>query len=232
VRWFPHPGGRKRSSRRIYSTGRTHSTGSASLNADSTDAFESSGPADLGPEERPFSVEKCIRRYHDILIGYLRRRLGTLESASDVAQETYIQLLKYQGADDVRSARALVFHVATNIAIDRIRAEAARRASSHQPIDTVEVVSDQPSAERVVSAEQDLALLMQAITDLPPKCKRVFLLSRDQCMTHSEIAAHCRISVKMVEKHITSALAACLKKLNGVSHASSNTTIRHRSTIA
>jgi RNA polymerase sigma factor (sigma-70 family) len=209
-----------------------YSTGFASLNADSADAFEPSGPADCGPEERPFSVEKCVRRYHDFLIGYLRRRLGTSEGASDVAQETYIRLLKYQGADDVRSARALVFHVATNIANDRVRAESSRRASSHQPIDSVEVASDQPSAERVVSAQQDLALLMQVIADLRPKCKRVFLLSRDQCMTHSEIAAHCGISVKMVEKYIASALAACLKKLNGVSHASSSTTIRHRSTIA
>lgn len=202
------------------------------MNADPTDAYEPSGPGESGPEERPFSVEECIRRYHDLLIGYLRRRLGTPESASDVAQETYIRLLKYQGAVDVRSARALVFQVATNIATDRIRADTSRRTSSHQPIDGVEVASDQPSAERVVSAQQDLALLMQVIANLRPKCRRVFLLSRDQCMTHSEIAAHCGISVKMVEKHIASALAACLKKLNGVCHASSSTTIRHRSTIA
>jgi RNA polymerase sigma-70 factor (ECF subfamily) len=34
-------------------------------------------------------------------------------------------------------------------------------------------------------------------------------------MTYPEIASHCGISVKMVEKQISRALAACLKKVGG-----------------
>jgi DNA-directed RNA polymerase specialized sigma24 family protein len=41
----------------------------------------------------------------------------------------------------------------------------------------------------------------------------VFLLSRASDMTYPEIAAHCGISVKMVEKHISRAIAACLEKV-------------------
>jgi DNA-directed RNA polymerase specialized sigma24 family protein len=43
----------------------------------------------------------------------------------------------------------------------------------------------------------------------------VFLLSRAQRMTYPQIAAHCGISVKMVEKHIGHALAICMKKVGG-----------------
>jgi len=48
---------------------------------------------------------------------------------------------------------------------------------------------------------------------LPPKCRQVFLLSRAQRMTYPQIAVHCGISVKMVEKHISHALAICMKKV-------------------
>jgi DNA-directed RNA polymerase specialized sigma24 family protein len=41
----------------------------------------------------------------------------------------------------------------------------------------------------------------------------VFLLSRTQLMTYPEIALHCGISLKMVEKHISRALAICAKEL-------------------
>jgi RNA polymerase sigma-70 factor (ECF subfamily) len=34
-------------------------------------------------------------------------------------------------------------------------------------------------------------------------------------MTYPQIAAHCGISVKMVEKHIGHALAICMKKVGG-----------------
>ncbi|MFL6577461.1 MAG: sigma factor-like helix-turn-helix DNA-binding protein [Povalibacter sp.] len=43
----------------------------------------------------------------------------------------------------------------------------------------------------------------------------MFLLSRVQHMTYPQIAVHCRISVKMVEKHISHALAICMKKVGG-----------------
>jgi DNA-directed RNA polymerase specialized sigma24 family protein len=46
---------------------------------------------------------------------------------------------------------------------------------------------------------QELDIVLDAIDILPPECKEVFLLSRFHHMAHSEIAARCGISVKMVE---------------------------------
>jgi len=70
-----------------------------------------------------------------------------------------------------------------------------------------------PSPEREVLATQTLDLLLETIEQLPPKCKQVFLLSRASDMTYPEIADHCGISVKSVEKHISRAIAACLEKV-------------------
>ena len=160
-------------------------------------------------------IQEIIRRHHDTLIKFLRRRLSVADDADDVAQETYIRMMKYEGSSEIRSPSAMLFRIAVNVANDHGRAAQARCASSHTDIANVELASEQPSAERVVLAGQNLELLFEVIESLPPKCKQVFLLSRAGGMTYPEIARHCGISVKMVEKQISRAIAACLAKVGG-----------------
>jgi RNA polymerase sigma-70 factor (ECF subfamily) len=161
------------------------------------------------------SVQETIRRYHDSLIRFLRQRLRVKEDAADVAQEAYIRMMQYEGSRQIQSPSSMLFRIAINVANDLGRSEQTRRASDQTSIEGMELASDQPAVEREIAAEQDLQLLYQVIENLPPKCRHVFLLSRAQRMTYPQIAAHCRISVKMVEKHISHALAICMKKVGG-----------------
>ncbi len=166
--------------------------------------------------EEQVCIQEIIRRHHTSLIKFLRRRLSTADDADDVAQETYIRMMKYEGSSEIRSPSAMLFRIAVNVANDHGRAAQARCASDHCDIEDVALASEQPSAERAVQAHQSLSLLLDVIEGLPPKCKQVFLLSRAHGMTYGEIALHCGISVKMVEKQISRALAACLKKVGGI----------------
>jgi RNA polymerase sigma factor (sigma-70 family) len=161
-------------------------------------------------------IQEIIRRNHDSLIKFLRRRLSIADDADDVAQEAYIRMMKYEGSRELRSPSAMLFRIAVNVANDHGRAARSRCSNAHYDIENVTLVSEQPSAERAVLADQNLDMLLDVIEGLPPKCKRVFLLSRTHGMTYAEIARHCGISVKMVEKQISRAVAACLKKVGGI----------------
>ena len=46
----------------------------------------------------PLSIQEIIRRHHGALIKFLRRRLSIAEDAEDVAQETYIRMMRYEGS--------------------------------------------------------------------------------------------------------------------------------------
>ena len=181
---------------------------------DSTvDALAGGSPLSASLRARPLCVQEIIRRHHGALIKFLRRRLSIADDAEDVAQETYIRLMRYEGSIEINSPSAMLFRIAVNVANDHGRAVVARRSKRHMEIDDVELTSELPSAEREVLASQTLDLLLDTIERLPPKCKQVFLLSRASDMTYAEIATHCGISVKMVEKHISRAIAACLEKV-------------------
>lgn len=161
----------------------------------------------------PLSVKELIGRYHGSLVSFLRQRLRIADDAVDVAQEAYIRMLQYEGSREVQSPSSLLFRVAINIANDLGRSEQVRHASNHCGVDDLDIDSGLASPERHLAAAQDLELMYQTIEQLPPKCQQVFLLSRVHCMTYPEIAKHCGISVKMVEKHISHALAVCVAKV-------------------
>jgi RNA polymerase sigma factor (sigma-70 family) len=160
----------------------------------------------------PLSVKDLMARYHNSLLSFLRLRLRVADDAADVAQETYIRMLQYEGSSEVRSPSSLLFRVAINVANDLSRLEQVRRAADHCSLDDMDLDSGLAPPEREVAAEQELNLLFRKIEGLPPKCRHVFLLSRVHCMTYPEIAAHCSISVKMVEKHISHALMLCMQE--------------------
>jgi RNA polymerase sigma-70 factor (ECF subfamily) len=164
------------------------------------------------------SVQDIIRRYHDSLIRFLRLRLRVKEDAADIAQEAYIRLMQYEGSKQIHSPSSMLFRIAINVANDQCRADAVRHVSEQLPIEGMDLPSQQPSVDREIAAAQDLEILYRAIESLPPKCRQVFLLSRAQRMTYSQIASHCGISIKMVEKHISHALAICMKKVGGEEH--------------
>jgi RNA polymerase sigma-70 factor (ECF subfamily) len=181
---------------------------------DSTvDALTVEPPLSVTLGATPLRIQEIIRRHHGALIKFLRRRLAIADDAEDVAQETYIRMMRYEGSSEINSPSAMLFRIAVNVANDHGRAGLARQTKRHTQIDDVDLISEQPSAEREVLASQTLDLLLDTIENLPPKCKQVFLLSRASDMTYPEIATHCGISVKMVEKHISRAIAACLEKV-------------------
>jgi RNA polymerase sigma factor (sigma-70 family) len=169
----------------------------------------------LEEARQQLSITEVIRRYHGSLLSFLRQRVRTSEDANDVAQEAYIRMMQYEGSREVQSPSSLLFRIAINVANDLGRAEQARRTSDHYSIDDTDLASDLPTPERVVAAAQDLDVLYSAIDTLPPKCRQVFLLSRVRQMTYPQIAVHCGISIKMVEKHISRALEICAAKVGG-----------------
>lgn len=138
---------------------------------------------------------------------FLRKRLRNEEDVSDALQETSIRLFNYQAHSEVESPAALIYRVADCVAVDFLRRAQSRKANAHCQIDDLPLVSQEPSPEQLASATQDLGQLIEALERLSQKCQDVFLLSRMEGLSYSEIAGRCGISVKMVEKYMSRALA-------------------------
>lgn len=159
--------------------------------------------------------ERFLHEQRDGLIGFLRSRTRSEEDAQDAAQESLVKLLRYRDTEPPENWKALLYRIATNVAHDQARHGQRRHASSHVPLDDVEFVLSSdvtPMDDRLIQ-HQELARIGVVIDCLPPRRREIYLLSRVEGMKNAEIACHCGISIKAVEKHMTLAMAAVRRGL-------------------
>ncbi len=157
------------------------------------------------------AVERAVRKHNRLLVNWLTQKFGEAETAQDIAQNAYLRVLRYAESNEIDNPRALIFKTAANLAANEFR---SRRRSPALPAsysasveDLLEAVpSDAPSPERAAEAKQELKASMEAISHLPDRTRRAFIMSRFMDKSYREIAADLKVSESSVEKYIISAL--------------------------
>lgn len=161
----------------------------------------------------PEAFETFFRHERPALLKFLRQHVRSDQDAEEAAQDSFVRLLRYRDSKPMEAWRFLLYRIAANIATDRSRRAHSRRATDHVDWNVLDLPSEDATQEQVVAQRQELALLQAAILSLPPKCRQVFLLNRIHGMSYAQIAQHCHISLKMVEKHINKAIKLCAVKV-------------------
>jgi RNA polymerase sigma factor (sigma-70 family) len=111
--------------------------------------------------ERP-AFDALISRWHEPLWRYLRRLSRTDDMASDLAQDTWLRVLR--GIASLREPARLrpwLFGIARRVAMDRLRAQYAA------PALTDFAIEDAAAPEPDVNLEVDFATLEASVDELP-----------------------------------------------------------------
>lgn len=154
------------------------------------------------------------------LVRFFSARTGSASLAEDLAQELYLKLASRDRREvTIENPIALIYRVATNVMLDRVRGDAragardaAWRTAAHVTFGG-EDVAGEPPADEAVASRQRLRQLVEAVEDLPPQMQRAFRLHKLDGLSHADTASRMGISVKSVEKHISAALKALTLRL-------------------
>ena len=157
--------------------------------------------------------ERFLAEQREPLLGFLRHRTKSEADAQDAVQESMFRLLRYRDGQPEDTWKSLLYRIAINLLHDHARRFNSPCGEGHASLgmEVEKLPADEPSIEQRLSDQQVLARIPGLILQLPTRCREVYLLNRVEEMSYSEIAAHCGISVKAVEKQITKALAALRK---------------------
>lgn len=149
------------------------------------------------------TLESLYRSHARELRAFTRRRVGTNE-AEDIVQDAYLHALQQGSVASTRRPRAYLFRIAANLTIDatrraRVRSRYADEKAIQSPCGGVHEGAS--AIENLVELRQ----LCQQLDDLPPPCRKAFLLYWIDDLDPSEAAQRLGVTVRTVERHLSKA---------------------------
>src|SRR3546814_15941727 len=125
-------------------------------------------------------VGKEILPHEADVRAWLRRTLDP-EDLEDVIQETYCQIAALKDVGHIRSGRAYFFTAARSIVLMRLRRQRIVSIESVTEIESLNIVGDEPSPERVAGGRRELDRVRRLIEGLPDRCRSIFDIGRTSC---------------------------------------------------
>jgi RNA polymerase sigma-70 factor (ECF subfamily) len=158
------------------------------------------GIADLG---------LLYRTHHSWLQGWLSRRVGCRENAADLAQDTFVRLLKSRQSTHLREPRAYLSSIARGLMIDQYR----RRELERAYLESVQLLPEQhvPSAESRLLILDALERIDRMLDKLKPRVRQAFLFAQLDGLTCAQIAENLGVSRATVERDLAQALQHCYR---------------------
>ena len=179
---------------------------------------ETTGPADRGgaPAARPQPqrdfVRQAVARYERPLTAYAAHLTGTLETARDVVQETFVRLCSSERTQIEPRLAQWLFTVCRNLAIDYRRKE--RRMSLFNPeTETEAFASDGPSPDDAAERDDSVSLVLRRLGELPPVQQEVVRLKFQHGLSYREIGEVLNLTPTNVGFLLHTAIKALRTKL-------------------
>jgi len=161
----------------------------------------------LAPVIAEAQVGELSTRYATALARYFFRRGVHETDCDDLVQELFVRLCRQGALSGVQRADAYLFEMAANLAYDYHRRSAVRRSNPvNEHYEAVHRTANF-SPDRIAEGREELALIAQALAQLPERTRNVFVLARLENMPRAEIATRLGIGKRTVEKLITTATA-------------------------
>lgn len=160
-----------------------------------------------------YAFEIAFLKYYTPMCRYIWKFVRSQAVAEEIAADVFGRIWESrEQLDPSGHLRGLLYEVARNKALDYIKhqkivdAYIATAKKTKRGYATIKNNS-KPSPELVRDIEE-------AIEDLPPKARQVYILNREEGLTYKEIASYLEISIKTVESQMRRVLQILRKHLS------------------
>lgn len=154
-------------------------------------------------------INTLYQAHHAWLVEWLRRRIGCVHNAKDLAQDTFLKVIdRTSGGYAINEPKAFLSRVAHDLMVDQVRRRDIEKAY-------IDALTHLPSQQ--VDSDEERMIIVQALMRIDAlfdgqhrHVRTVFLYSRLQGMTHVEIAKKMGVSLRTVETYMSQAIAHIL----------------------
>jgi RNA polymerase sigma factor (sigma-70 family) len=160
-----------------------------------------------------YAVAELIQEHREELHGYLVRQTRCPEAASDILQDAFLRLIHSDATNNIKNPRTFLYKVVGNLAIDHLRSSNRQLARHADESELADQPDPTPLIEHQLYTQEQIAQLQLAVSELPPRCREVFIMHKFKHQPYSVIMAELGISESTVLKHIVKAMEHCRRKM-------------------
>jgi len=146
-------------------------------------------------------------RYSKRLYGFVLRYIKQNEDAEEIVQEVFVKIWESRNKIDAYSSfESFLFTIAYNTTISLLR----KRTNEQKYLEHLKSIQQPNNSPDLIDEIQynELNNRVQALlNELTPRQKEIFQLSREEGLSHDEIAKKLDISVNTVKKHMGNTLS-------------------------
>jgi RNA polymerase sigma-70 factor (ECF subfamily) len=151
------------------------------------------------------AFERIYETYWERLYGYAYNRLQSKEAVEELLQEVFISLWEKRNHLEIHTSLSAYLSAAIRYSVYKyIASMQVRKQYAQVARQTLSVEDD--STRQMLSFEEFKNALEKQISSLPPTCRLVFTLSREENLSLKQIGEKLQISPKTAEVHIGRAL--------------------------
>lgn len=155
--------------------------------------------------------EETFKMHYKMLCNAANKILNDQDAAEDVVQDVFLKFWsKRENINIIHSVKSYLYRATINTSLNYL--ESNKKITR---LKNTEHSSEYPTvnAGEELSHKELKSKIDEAMDQLPPKCKVVFVLSRSEGMKYQQIADHLGISVKTVENQMGKALKMLRERL-------------------
>ncbi len=172
--------------------------------------------------------EQTFRKEKDRLLAFIRNRVSSSEEAEDILQDVFFQFVAgYETIESLDRVTSWLFSVARNKIIDRYRRDSSRPQRAELfwqtgseddiPVTLQEILPDLGNTpEDALFREVIWTAILEALEELPPEQREIFILNEMEDRSFREIAEETGVSINTLLSRKRYAILALRRKLQQV----------------
>jgi len=159
------------------------------------------------------SYNQLFSKYYLVLTVFAKKYVDDLDVAREIVQDFFVHLFEIRKTIVIKtSLKSYLFQSVRNRCLNFNKQVQIR--NKHLEEFKIKEVDEENPEDKISESELEIKI-SELVNNLPPRCKKIFRLSRMDGKKNKEIAHSLNISIRTVETQISKALKFLRTELNG-----------------
>lgn len=154
----------------------------------------------------PLAFRQLFEMYMDKLSSFATSIIKSPESAAEIVDEVFLKVWNNRSSiTSINNLRVYLYSAVKNESLNHLSQKARRLVT--EPFDEIDIqIGNHPDPEQLLITRELYQKIRAAVETLPPRCKMIFKLVREDGLQYKEVAEILNLSVKTIDAQMVIAV--------------------------